>query len=260
MAGAALIACLWFFFAEIPYRISVPCSITAATMRSFAAPFQGAIGEAYVEVGDHVEKGQLLCKMDTTLLRLRRGELESESAIALLQSSQAVKDQDFDAAAHATSRLRVIQARLDVIQQQIHQSQIRAPCRGIIMSGEISRRVGEIVPMGEPLIQFAPHEAWCIHLHISEKDILSVQSGLNGKFSSLARPGDSVPFTIELIGPASELLDQQNVFVANASVSRNPSWMRVGMQGIATVDAGSRRVCWVALHRVFDWIRLHSGF
>jgi hypothetical protein len=48
----------------------------------------------------------------------------------------------------------------------------------------------------------------------------------------------------------------KNVFIAEATVEDNPAWMRAGMEGVARIDAGTRRVWWVALHRMIDYLRL----
>ncbi|MEX2286743.1 MAG: HlyD family efflux transporter periplasmic adaptor subunit [Planctomycetaceae bacterium] len=259
LAALAVAVGLWFIFGDIPYRVSVPCTITANQLQNFTAPFHGAIAAAYVEPGDQVQQGQLLFKMDTQALELQSAEYESEAAVAQLQATQAVAAQDLDTAAKATATLHVLQARLEVVEQQIRMAHAVAPSDGTIMSGEITKRVGEVVPMGETLIQFAPHDAWRVELKTPENQVLDVHAGLRGRFSTLARPDDPVSFTLERVNPAADLKDGNNVFLATATVDRNPSWMRAGMQGVATVDAGDRRVWWVSLHRWIDFTRFHWG-
>jgi hypothetical protein len=86
-----------------------------------------------------------------------------------------------------------------------------------------------------------------------------VHSGLEGRFVTHARPDDPVAFTLERVNPSAELKEGSNVFLATATVERNPDWMRAGMQGVATVNAGKRPVWWVSLHRAIDFVRFHLG-
>ncbi len=257
MAACVLALGLWFCFGEMTYRISVPCTITATRLQCFSAPYHGAIAEAHVEPGDEVRQGQLLFKMDTTDLELKCGEFKSDASVLQLQAAQAVAAGDLDASAKATAALAVVQARLDLVKQQIRQAHVVAPCDGTIMSGEIAKRVGEVVPLGETLLTFAPRGAWRVELETPEDEILHVRSGLRGRFATLARPDDPVSLTIALVKPAAEAKGNGNVYIATADVDDNPEWMRAGMQGTAAIDAGNRKVWWIVLHRVINYLRYH---
>jgi len=257
--AAMTIFAIWFCLAEMPYHRTVPCTITADSLQSFAAPFEGQIAAAHVQIGDQVEQGQLLYKMDVTDLELLQAELYSEAEVTRLKAAHAVSEQDFDTAALATAQLRILQSKMETLTHQIERSEVRAPGDGRIMSGEVSKRVGEVVPLGEPMIQFAPDDAWNLDLHLPADEIYSVQQGMQGEFATLARPSESIRFEIHRIRPCAETIDGRNVFVATAHVERNPLWMRVGMQGMATVHAGRKAVWWIAFHRMIDFARLHTG-
>ena len=256
-AAAATLFVLWFCFGSITYNVTVPCEISANDVRFFSAPFQGTIREAHVEVGDDVRAGQLLYKMDTTELELQRSRLESEAAVARIEVSQALAAEEVEQAALANATLRVIHARLAVVRHQIEQAQVRAPTAGRIMEGELPKRVGEMVPLGESLLRFAPNQDWSIELFVPEKEVLHLREGFQGRFATLARPDDTVECHLARIEPASVTKDGNNIYIARADVAGNPEWMRVGMEGVATIDGGKKRVCWVALHRVWNFVRLH---
>jgi len=250
---------IWFGYAEVPYRVSATCAISANRLQNLTAPFQGVIAEAPVAVGDRVVQGQLLYRMETESIELQQQELESEAAVAELEAAQAVADEDVATAAIANAKRDVIQAKLDTLQHQLQVAIVRAPCGGIVVAGDVATRVGELVPLGETLVQFVPQESRRIDLHIPEHQVLHIRPGATGSFATLARPGEFLPFTIERIEPAAQLIEQDNVFIATATLDQMPSWMKFGMQGAATVEAGRKKVRWVALHRIIDFIRLHSG-
>ena len=253
--AALLVLALWFCFGSIGYKITVPCRISPTQAQHFAAPFEGTIGAAHVKVGQEVSAGQLLFSMDTTPLELQAEKLRADIRVAQVKADKAVSAGDIATAALANAEIRGLQARLDLVQHDIQQAQARAPCDGTVIAGDLSKRTGEVVPMGEPLMQFVPRGNWLIDLEVPEGVIRDVRVGQSGRFSSNARPEDVLECTIQQIQPAAEPVDGNNVFIAEATVPENPPWMRVGMEGVARINAGNKAVWWVALHRVVDYLR-----
>ncbi len=111
--------------------------------------------------------------------------------------------------------------------------------------------------MGTPLMEFVPEGDWSIELLVPENRTTGLHVGLKGQFACNARPGEPVSFKIVRVRPSSEPLEGKNVFIAEASVAGNPNWMRSGMEGVAQIDVGERRVWWVALHRLINFVRLN---
>ena len=246
----------WFAVGDVNYRLSVPCQIQANSVRHFAAPFDGTIAAFHVREGDRVAAGQLLFEMDIAELELRRRQLLSDQAVAELERSQALADDDIMAAALAQARMQVLQAEADIVSRKIRQARCYAPAAGTVIGGELAQRVGEVVPIGETLVELATDEDWVVELAVREADILEMRPGIVGGFATMARPSESVGCRVERVDPAATARDGNNVFLVRARVSDNPQWMRVGMEGIATLELGERRVWWVALHRVVDFVRL----
>ena len=58
------------------------------------------------------------------------------------------------------------------------------------------------------------------------------------------------------IRPQAEIQGQLNVYVAEAEAALPFAWMRPGMEGVAKIEVGRRRVWWVVLHRATDYLRL----
>lgn len=256
VVAAILISIAYFCFASIGYEITVPTQITPTEIRCFASPFEGTIKACHVEVGDEVVRGQLLYEMDTTDLQLQKDKLESELAVLRVQVNQAFASEDARSAALAGAEMKVVQAQLSIIQHNLSVAQVRAPSDGTIASGELSKRIGEVVPMGAPLLEFVPKGDWSIELLVPETMAPELQVGFKGRFACNARPGEPLDCKIVRIRPSTEPIDGKNVFIAEASVASNPSWMRTGMEGVAQIDAGKRRVWWVALHRIIDYVNL----
>jgi multidrug resistance efflux pump len=256
IAVAILMSVAYFCFATTLYQVTVSSQITPAETLNFAAPFEGTIRACYVELGDDVNQGDLLYEMGTTDLQLQRDKLESDLEVLRLRVTQALVSNDVRLAALSGAEMRVVQAQLALTRHDLAEAQVRAPSRGTIVQGELSQRIGEVVPMGAPLLEFVPKGDWLIELLVPERMAIEVQVGFEGQFACNARPGEVLNCKIVRIQPSSEPRDGKNVFIAEAIVEGNPEWMRAGMEGIAQIDAGERRVWWVALHRVIDYVHL----
>ncbi|MBN2296744.1 MAG: HlyD family efflux transporter periplasmic adaptor subunit [Pirellulales bacterium] len=257
VAATVLAGVAWFCFATISYQITVPSRIAPTEIRYFAAPFEGTIKACHVEVGDEVTRGQLLYEMDTSDLLLERDKLESELAVLRLRVNQALIAEDVKSAALSGAEMRVLQAQLAIARHNLDAAKVRAPADGTVVSGKLSKRIGEVVPLGAPLLEFVPRGDWSVELLVPETIADEMQAGFQGSFACSARPGESLDCRIVRIRPSSEPVDGKNVYIAEASVDGKPEWMRSGMEGVAQIDAGRRRVWWVALHRIIDYVRLN---
>ncbi len=248
----------WFALGTMDYQISVPCAIQANDVRHFAAPFDGTIASAAVSIGDRVQANQVLYEMDTADLRLELSQLDADIEVARLELSQALADDDVAAASLARGKLRVLDTQRATVAEKIRQAKVVSPCDGVVVEGELKRRVGEVVPLGTTLLKIAADDSWRVELRVPEEDVLEFGEGTHGRFATLARPADEIQCAVERIHPTSEANEGKNIFVVRANVTDHPEWMRVGMEGVATMDIGQRRVWWVTLHRLIDFVRLHT--
>jgi HlyD family secretion protein/biotin/lipoyl-binding protein/GAF domain-containing protein len=254
---AAILASIAIFcFVSIGYEVTVPIQIAPTEIRFFAAPFEGTIEACHVDVGAKVVRGQLLYEMDTTDLQLQYDKLESELAVLQLRVIQAFDSEDVKSATLAEAEMRVVQTQMVITRHHLDKARVRAPADGTIVLGELSKRIGEVVPMGAPLLEFVPEGNWSIELLVPEMMATEIEVGFEGRFACNARPGEPLRCKIARIQPTPEPLNGKNVFIAEATVEDNPAWMLVGMEGTAHIEVGQRPVWWVALHRMIDYVHL----
>ena len=133
-------------------------------------------------------------------------------------------------------------------------------CRVTITGGDLRERVGDRVVKGEPLFQVASNGGWRLELLVPEARIDGVERGLAGTFSAFARPEKDQKLLLSEVAPSTTAEGGKNAFKVRADLSKHPDWLRAGMEGVARVDIGKRRVSWVLLHDLYNWLHLKFWF
>jgi len=259
--GALVALGLWFALGTMAYRVTLPATVAPVELRHCVAPFSGTISDALVSVGDRVEAGQLLYLFDTAEQTLKKSELLSELAAKSIEIDQAIAAGDRAAATLARSDVTVLEAQLATANYRLEQATGKAPVAGMIVRGDLARRVGQVVSQGDLLYEIVPDRAFRLEVEIDEQSLQDVAVGQRGTFSAVARPGTDIAITVHSIRPSAEIRHEKNIFVAEADMEAGDRevWMRAAMEGVVRIDVGTRRVWWVALHDLIDYGRLRFG-
>jgi len=125
------------------------------------------------------------------------------------------------------------------------------------MAGDVERRVGEVVALGQSLLEFAPNGSWAVEARVPSRDAQLITPGQTGHFVTLARPDEPIDCRVERLAPTATVLDGETVYVTRARVADDATWKLAGMDGVATIQVGRRPVWWITLHRFIDFVRLH---
>lgn len=257
MVTAAVAFCSWLAIGTMQHAFTVPCTVKASDRRTIACPRAGVLAELFVRIGDRVQEGQLLAAIDASDDFLQRAELtaEIESLSAMIDYAVGAREAG-QVRVHEAKR-RSLQAQLAIVDASIAQAQIRAPHDGLVLTGDLRERLGSRLELGVPLFELARYDHASIELRIPERFVLAANRGVDATFSPAAEPSTSYPLRDLRIAPASTVLDQQNVFVGEASVDIDLGVLPPGMEGTAYIDAGPRQAWWVLTHRLTDWLRLN---
>ncbi len=254
--GVAVLAMLWVCFGTATFELTVPCTLAPAQLRQVAAPLDGMLATVDASEGDQVLTGDILCRLDQRELLQQQKELNAEIEVLDLEKHSAMAQDDPVGAQLALANLKFTEARLEIVKLRLDRCIVRSPIDGVVVTNGLEHRLGSVVTLGEPLVEVAPLKNWLLELAVPERDADDLNAELGGSFATQAKPDLTQPFRIARIQPMTEVRESKNVCVAEADLDSVPSWMRPGMEGMAKIRVGPRRVWWISLHRTIDYLRM----
>lgn len=254
--GLIIFLMLFCLFAKGEYRIAAETHLEGAIQRVIAAPFDGYISETHVRPGDIVQKGMSLAKLDDTDLLLEKVKLESQREQYLKEYRDALGQADRSKVSVLKAQLGQAEAQLSLIESQLVRVDVKAPFSGVIVSGDLSQKLGSPSQRGDVLFEIAPLDVYRVVLEVDERDIAYVGVRQPGQLVLTGHAEEVIPFVVSKITPVSEAKEGRNYFRVEASLERSLDFLRPGMKGVGKIQAGERRLIWIWSKNLVDWLRL----
>ena len=228
-------------FARGDYRVSAPTVMEAGVKRAAVAPFNGYIKEASVRAGDAVRRGQVLAVLEDRELRLERAKVQSQQEQLIKQHSQALASRNAAGVNIAAAQIDQARAQAALLAEQLEDGYFHHAGRAddVIISAGYTIGAQEI----EDALRRHPYVA-------------DVAVGQRGALMLAASPSDPIGLTVEKITPVSTAREGRNYFRVEARLDRTPDRLRPGLEGIGKIDVDRRRLVWIWLRPVVDWVRL----
>lgn len=253
---AALALFIFMGLVTADYKVASDARLEAKIQRVVVAPQKGYVAQANVRPGDVIQAGEVLGTLDDKDLKLQYHKLSS-------QKEQLEKEYRGAMASHNRSETSIIQARilqiraqLALIREQLARLRLTAPFNGVIVSGDLSQALGSPVERGQVLFTVAPLEEYRIVLQVDERDIGVVREGQRGHLLLSGMVDEPLPFMVEKITPVSIPEKGRNYFQVEAKVEKQSDLLRPGMEGVAKIEVGRRKLLWIWGHSLADWLRL----
>jgi len=254
---AVALAIALLVFLPVPYRISAKTVTEGETQRVAAAPFEGFLSASFVRAGDTVAKGQPLAQLDDHDLRVERSKWASERDQYDNKLREAMAGHDLTAMQVVGAQLREAQAQLDLLDDKLSRVKVLAPYDGVVVTGDLSQQIGTPLEAGKKLFEIAPLHSYRIILQVDERDISQVRVGQSGELVMAGLAGEPMPFTVAKIMPVATAQDGRNFYRVEARLKQDSPLLLPGMEGVGKIGAGDRKLGWVLLHSLFDWLRVN---
>ena len=256
LIGGLMLVGLWLVFGSLTYRPICTARVVAESMVQMTAPSNAKLLKSYVQPGQEVQAGQLLAEFDTTETTLQLQSLEREIASAEVEVRRSITARDTSSAALHKARVGVLMTQAAGLQERLERARLVAPENGTIVRADLEKRIGQMFAPGDMVLEFAPKGGWNLEIQVPDDIGTLVQPTQIGTFAAASYSSHSMPFEIQYVGGTAQVVDGNNVFIAQAPLAERPEWMKSGMEGTARVSTVEKPVWWVLAHRVIDWCRL----
>lgn len=255
-ASVLMLAVVFFSLATGDYRVGANASLEGSVRRVLVAPFDGYVANAAHRAGDVVAAGTVLATLDERDLKLEYYKWASQRAQYAEQYQEAVAQHDRAQSSIVLAQVQQAQAQMNLLAEQLARTQITAPFEGLVVSGDLNQSLGSSVKRGQVLFEVSPLNAYRVVLEVDEGEITNVVAGQHGSLLLTAIPGEVFPFSITHVTPIAVSREGRSYFRVDALLQRVSERLRPGMEGVAKIDVGRRKLFWIGTHKLFDWLRL----
>ena len=251
-----VLICLFFTFATGTYRVAADSVLEGEVRRAVVAPFEGYLDAAGVKAGDRVTAGQEMSRLDDRDLTLEQLGYLSEDAKLQRQYEEAVANRDRAEAKVLQAQLEQNRAQLNLIASQLQRTRLKAPFDGLVVSGDLSQRLGSAVEQGEVLFEVAPLDRYRVILWVDEHRMADINAGLQGKLVLNSLPEESFSFSVSRVTPVTEARDGGNYFRIEAELDSTAGRIRPGMEGVGKIEVDERNLFWIWTYPLWQWLKL----
>ncbi len=256
---AVLAVFAWLAFFSIvsgDYRVTAPATIEGAERQVLVAPQAGYMETAKVRAGDLVKKGDLIATLDDRDLRLELQKWQSERNKIEKEYQEALAKRDRTELSVLRAKLDQVDAEMRLVDEKLRRTELRAPFDGAVVSGDFSQSLGAPVEVGQVLFEVASLDSYRVVLEVDEHDVAGITSGRRGRMVISALPDTVFPISLQQVIPVAVAAEGRNFFRIEAALEEPSAELRPGMQGVAKVDVGRRKMLWIWTHGVIDRLRL----
>ena len=174
----------------VSFKIRGGATLRPTSYQSLPAMVASRVLEVLVKEGDDVSRGELLAVLDSRDLRLQLQQAEQEYQRYMAES---------DLALNMGNEIRMQVAQLnawqsaalaDKFRYELSLTEIRAPFDGMVVGPlNLSMRVGQMLKIGDPVLEMAEPGKWEVKIEVREQDIIYLDRML--------RENDTIPMEIK---------------------------------------------------------------
>ncbi|MBR9866747.1 MAG: HlyD family efflux transporter periplasmic adaptor subunit [Oceanospirillales bacterium] len=251
-----LLLSLFFSLVSGSYNISADAVIEGAEIRSIVVPYDGYLQKATSRAGDTLKEGALLAELDTRELRLQLMSWVNQEATSRRKYEDALARSERTQVQINNAESQRARAEIELLEYQISQAAMKAPFDALIVSGDLSQRIGTLVRQGDVLFELSPRSDFRLATYVDEFRINDIRQGQTGQLVLAALPDQKFSFRITRINPMAEVKEGSTVYRVEAVFENRDEMLRVGLEGVAQIYVDERLLISIWTRGLVDWMKL----
>lgn len=247
---------VFFSVTQGEYRVSAKSVLEPLVLRAVVAPFNGYVETTHFRAGEIIQAGDVLCTLDDRELRLERLKWLNQLDELEKKHDQALATHEVAEATILMAQMEQARAQLSLLEDQLARTKLVAPFDGVVVTGDLSQKLGSPVEQGEVLFEVAPLDAYRLIVQVDERDVRDIAVDQRGQLLLSSLPKDPLSFSVKNITPVSTAEEGRNYFRVEARLDHTLPRLRPGMEGVAKIEVDERLLIWIWTHSVVDWVRM----
>lgn len=245
---------------SMPYKVRCTGELTGKDRRYVVAPLDGLLAADVVQVGEQIEKGDTLARIDDSDLQIELSAKQSEKSKALRERDVFLAAENIPEVVRVNLMIKKLDSEIKLIKRKIMSACLVATSSGIVIS--VDEKLGENSPVrkGDQLIEIVPLSVLQLEIHVPADEISKVRIGQNVKCVSSGNLFEPLSGEVESIEPQSKLVDGKNVFVAVLTVDNVHHELKPGMDFFVTIECEQATLGWSLFHKPIQWIDAKFGW
>lgn len=203
---------------------------------TFAAEIPGRIETLSADLGDAVEKGQVLARIDYSMLKAQRGQARAGLDLAektlrrlkALRAEDLISDQQIDEV--EAQRLNA-QAAVDMAEVQLSRASVEASLSGVVVHRFAEE--GEYANPGQPLLRVMDYNEIIVSAPVPEREVSRIEEGASVE-ARIEALGTSATGIVDVVVPAADPISR--TYELRARVPNAERRIRVGMAVTLKLD------------------------
>ena len=168
---ALLIFCLPFKF-----KIRGDTFLRPTNFQSLPSVVSARLDKVFVREGQSVNEGELLAVLETRDLKLQMHQAQQDYQRYIAVSDMARNMGDETQMQISQLNARKSAATIDKLRYEIAHAEVRAPFSGIVIGpSNLQMRVGDVLNVGEPVVEMAKPGNWEVKIDVREQDLVFLE-------------------------------------------------------------------------------------
>lgn len=233
-------------------EVSATGTVSARDDVRVSAEAAGQVREVPVKVGDRVEEGEVLVKLDDELAKLAVQQAEAQLLLAeadldnaeaslkrarKLWKEEDLSDSDFEAAERVAKAARAghmsaIAAR-GTAGRQLRNTEIRSSIDGVVAF--VYAEEGHLIGVGTPVAHVVNDDTVEIDVGLNEDQVVDVRKGGRATVRARARADETFRGKVEYVGPKAD--DLTRTYPVRVVVHNGDGLLKSGMVAEVTLAA-----------------------